>query len=90
MTQSRKQLPRKETPSKNTPKKSVTHKTRPKAAKQKPTRTKAEQRAEMLENILDAAELLFSRYGLYGVTLRDVADEVGVHSSLMHYYTTER
>jgi len=39
----------------------------------KPSRTKAEQRAETLEQIMDAAELLFSKHGLYGVTLRDVA-----------------
>ena len=36
-------------------------------------RTKAEQRAETLEEILDAAEYLFSKHGLNGVTLRDVA-----------------
>jgi len=53
-------------------------------------RTKAEQRAETLEQILDAAELLFSRHGLYGVTLRDVAQEVGVHTSLLHYYFEDK
>lgn len=56
----------------------------------KKSRTKAEQRAETLERILDAAELLFSKYGLYGVTLRDVAQEVGVHTSLMHYYFNDK
>jgi DNA-binding transcriptional regulator YbjK len=35
-------------------------------------RTKAEQRAETLEQIVDAAEHLFSKNGLHGVTLRDV------------------
>ena len=49
-------------------------------------RTKAEQRAEMLEQLLDAAEFLFSRHGLYGVTLKDVGARVGVHTSLLHYY----
>ncbi len=49
-------------------------------------RTKAEQRAESLEQILDAAEYLFSQHGLHGVTLRDVARRVGVHTTLMHYY----
>ena len=36
----------------------------------KPSRrsTKAERRAETTEQILDAAEYLFSRHGLYGVT----------------------
>ncbi len=53
-------------------------------------RTKAEQRAETLEQILDAAELLFSKHGLYGVTLRDVALKVGVHTSLMHYYFEDK
>ncbi len=43
-----------------------------------------------LEQILDAAELLFSRHGLYGVTLRDVALKVGVHTSLMHYYFEDK
>src|ERR1700709_370320 len=49
-------------------------------------RTKAGQRAEMLEKILDAAEFLFSKHGLYGVTLRDVAQKVGVDTPLVHYY----
>jgi AcrR family transcriptional regulator len=56
----------------------------------KAARTKAEQRAETLEQILDAAELLFSKHGLYGVTLRDVAQQVGVHTSLMHYYFEDK
>ena len=59
------------------------------ASKQKP-RTKAEQRAATLEQILDAAEYLFSKYGLNGVTLRDVAVKVGVHTSLMHYYFVDK
>lgn len=49
-------------------------------------RTKAEQRAESYEKILDAAEYLFSKHGWHGVTLRDVARRVGVHFSLLHYY----
>ncbi len=53
-------------------------------------RTKAEQRAETLEKILDAAEFLFSKHGLNGVTLRDVAQRVGVHTSLMHYYFVDK
>ena len=56
----------------------------------KAPRTKAEQRAETLEQILDAAEYLFSKHGLYGVTLRDVAQKVGVHTSLMHYYFDDK
>ncbi len=54
------------------------------------TLTKAERRAETLERLLDAAEFLFSRHGLYGVTLRDVAQRVGVHTTLMHYYFSDK
>jgi len=53
-------------------------------------RSKAEQRAETLEQILDAAEYLFSRHGLHGVTLRDVAQRVGVHTTLLHYYFDDK
>lgn len=52
--------------------------------------TKAEQRADMIEKILDAAEYLFSQHGLYGVTLKDVAKEVGVHHTLMNYYFDDK
>src|SRR5271154_6543344 len=58
----------------------------PKAA----PRTKAEQRAETLEQMLDAAEELFSKHGLHGVTLRDVAQKVRVHTTLMHYYFKDK
>jgi AcrR family transcriptional regulator len=61
-----------------------------KPASKKTTRTKAEQRDETLEQIMDSAELLFSKHGLYGVTLRDVALKVGVHTSLMHYYFEDK
>jgi len=61
-----------------------------KTSPKKATRTKAEQRAETLEQILDAAEFLFSKHGLYGVTLRDVALKVGVHTSLIHYYFEDK
>jgi AcrR family transcriptional regulator len=53
-------------------------------------RSKAEQRAESLEQILDAAEYLFSVNGLHGVTLKDVAERVGVHTTLMHYYFRDK
>ncbi len=53
-------------------------------------RRKAEQRAETLEQLLDAAEELFSRHGFYGVTIKDIADKVGVHKSLIHYYFTDK
>ena len=53
-------------------------------------RRKAEQRAESLEQLLDAAEELFSRHGFYGVSIRDIAEKVGVHKSLIHYYFTDK
>ena len=52
--------------------------------------TKAEQRAEMIEQILDTAELLFSKHGLYGVTLKDVAKHIGVHHTLINYYFDDK
>ena len=61
----------------------VTRKTRPR-------RSKVEQRAESIEQILDAAEYLFSRNGLYGVTLKDVAKRVGIHTTLVHYYFEDK
>ena len=53
-------------------------------ARQRPT--KVQQRAEKIEQILDAAEYLFSKHGLYGVTLKDVAKRVGAHHTLLNYY----
>lgn len=53
-------------------------------------RTKAEQRAASQEQILDAAEYLFSLRGLWGVTLKDVAERVGVRPSLLHYYFDDK
>jgi AcrR family transcriptional regulator len=59
-------------------------------AKPRRRRTKVEQRADKMEQILDAAEHLFSVHGLYGVTLKDVAQEVGVHHTLLNYYFTDK
>lgn len=53
-------------------------------------RKKAEQRAESIEQILDAAEYLFSINGFYGVTIRDVAKRVGIHTTLVHYYFQDK
>jgi AcrR family transcriptional regulator len=53
-------------------------------------RTKAEQRAETLELILDSAEHLFARHGLHGVTLKDVGKQAEVHTSLLHYYFDDK
>jgi AcrR family transcriptional regulator len=54
------------------------------------SRSKAQQRAESLEQILDAAEYLFSKHGVHGVTLRDVAQRVGIHTTLLHYYFKDK
>lgn len=43
-----------------------------------------------MEQILDAAEYLFSKRGLYGVTLRDVAKRVKIHTTLVHYYFKDK
>ncbi|MCP3734935.1 TetR family transcriptional regulator [Sphingomonas sp. RP10(2022)] len=51
---------------------------------------KADQRAETIEQILDAAEELFSKHGLHGVTLKDVARQVGVHHTLLNYYFADK
>ena len=63
--------------------------TEKKVARRRAT-TKAEQRADMIEQILDAAELLFSKHGLYGVTLKDVAKHIGVHHTLINYYFDDK
>lgn len=60
------------------------------SAKPRRSRTKVEQRADKMEQILDAAEYLFSVHGLYGVTLKDVAQRVGVHHTLLNYYFTDK
>ncbi|EGF91838.1 bacterial regulatory protein, tetR family protein [Asticcacaulis biprosthecium C19] len=62
----------------------------PEDIKPKRRSTKAEQRADMIEQILDAAEHLFSKHGLYGVTLKDVAQRVGVHHTLLNYYFEDK
>lgn len=61
----------------------------------KPARTagrskKADQRAETIERILDAAEVLFAHHGLHGVTLKEVAAKVGVHHTLLNYYFEDK
>ena len=49
-------------------------------------RTKAEQRAATVEQILDGAEELFARLGFFGVAISDVAERIGSHPALIHYY----
>lgn len=53
-------------------------------------KSKAEQREETIEQILDEAEYLFSRNGFHGVTLKDVAQRVGVHHTLLNYYFSDK
>jgi AcrR family transcriptional regulator len=73
-------------------------KTKPKAkarvasdhAKARRRPTKVQQRADKMEQILDAAEYLFSKHGLHGVTLKDVAQRVGAHHTLLNYYFTDK
>jgi len=49
-------------------------------------RTRAEQRAATLKLILDTAEDLFAQLGYFGVTIKDVANGMGIHPALIHYY----
>ena len=61
-----------------------------KPQKKRVLRSKADQRADSIEQILDAAEYLFSKNGLHGVSLRDVAKQVGIHTTLVHYYFKDK
>lgn len=58
------------------------HKIAPAKAKSK----KAQQSLETRDRLLDAAEELFAHFGLYGVTVRNIAEHAGVDSALIHYY----
>lgn len=51
---------------------------------------KAQRREETTTRILDAAEALFARDGLHGVTLKAVAKEAGVDTALLHYYFDDK
>src|SRR3546814_12779454 len=44
----------------------------------------------MMEQILDTAELLFSKHGFHVVTLKDVVKQVGVHHTLLNYYFDDK
>lgn len=54
--------------------------------KPKARRTRAEQRAATIKLILDTSEGLFAQLGYFGVTIKDVADKMGIHPALIHYY----
>ena len=55
-----------------------------------PRAIKARRRISTEQYILVAAEELFSRHGFDGVTLKDVAEDVGVNSSLLNYYFKDK
>lgn len=55
-----------------------------------PLKPKAQRREEATTRILDAAERLFARDGLHGVTLKAVAAEAGVDTALVHYYFEDK
>jgi AcrR family transcriptional regulator len=55
-----------------------------------PIKSKAQRREEAMNRILDAAEALFARDGLHGVTLKAVAAEAGVDTALVHYYFEDK
>ena len=70
----------------------TTERTPPRTSAKQPSRrpTKVQQRADKMEQILDAAEALFSKHGLHGVTLKDVARRVGAHHTLLNYYFADK
>ena len=72
------------------PRSAAAERTRRPKAKARRRPTKVQQRAEKMEQILDAAEYLFSKHGLYGVTLKDVAKRVGAHHTLLNYYFVDK
>jgi AcrR family transcriptional regulator len=38
------------------------------------------------EKILEAAKIVFMKYGLYGARMQDIADTAGINKALLHYY----
>jgi AcrR family transcriptional regulator len=49
-------------------------------------KSQGERRQQSMALILDTAEALFAEAGYNGVTLKDVAQEAGIDTSLMRYY----
>ena len=58
----------------------------PETVKRGRPRKVAAGRADTSAAILDAAEDLFSKHGLHGVTMREVARKASVDQALLHYY----
>jgi TetR/AcrR family transcriptional regulator len=42
--------------------------------------------ADAEEKILEAAKIVFMKYGLYGARMQDIADTAGINKALLHYY----
>lgn len=38
------------------------------------------------EKIMEAAKVVFMKYGLYGARMQDIADTAGINKALLHYY----
>lgn len=38
------------------------------------------------DKILEAAKIIFMKYGLYGARMQDIADTAGINKALLHYY----
>ena|ERR1051326_8269217 len=38
------------------------------------------------ERIMEAAKIVFMKYGLYGARMQDIADTAGINKALLHYY----
>ncbi|NBX80818.1 MAG: TetR/AcrR family transcriptional regulator, partial [Flavobacteriales bacterium] len=36
--------------------------------------------------IMEAAKVVFMKYGLYGARMQDIADTAGINKALLHYY----
>lgn len=58
----------------------------PSRGTRKSRKSQGERRQESMTLILDTAEALFAEAGYNGVTLKDVAEEAGIDTSLMRYY----
>lgn len=57
----------------------------PRAPRQRASK-KAQQSLETRDRLLNSAEALFARHGLYGVTVRNVAQHARVDTALVYYY----
>src|ERR1039457_790277 len=51
---------------------------------------KAQRPNDMRETLLDAAERLFAERGVYGVTIKELAQQTGVDTALLHYYFDDK